>query len=105
MTKSDFEDFPDAKPFRRRPESVWAIHWNSMDGWDRACEIARWCNGTALRDDSREEQKSKTYYWHIRLWTTNGPLYVTPGSWIVFGDKGFRGLTSKEFTAEFEPDE
>ena len=85
------------KPSTYEPatQSVEAVQWNAMLGWEFALELAEWCGGEAVRDKNPMNTE-KTYYWGIRFKSGGKTFYAIPGNYIIKESNGNFVLLSRE---------
>lgn len=94
------------KPITYEPivQSVEAVQWNSLLGWEFALELAEWCGGEAVRDKNPMNTE-KSYYWGISRKTNDKVqgFYATPGDYIIKDVDGrFSILSSSDFENTFK---
>ena len=85
-------------------QSVEAVQWNALLGWEFALELAEWCGGEAVRDKNPMNTE-KSYYWGI-LRDRNDKdrgFYAVPGDYIIKDMDGrFSILSSSDFENTFK---
>lgn len=90
-----------SKIYQRKPQTVDATLFDASQGWDHALEIARWCGGSASRDENPGQQ-DKTYCWVIYVETWEGYQRLLPGSWIVKKEDGYDIIPNQLFELLYE---
>lgn len=82
---------PKLPKFRKRPVEIEAVRFRLTEYGDKALEfdgeIPPWLtealsDGTAIGEFKGED------YWYLRINTLEGPIYASPGDWIIRGVQG-----------------
>lgn len=94
------------KPVTYEPvvQSVEAVQWNALLGWEFTLELAEWCGGEAVRDKNPMNTE-KSYYWGIyrRFNDKDQGFYAVPGDYIIKDVDGrFSILSSYDFENTFK---
>lgn len=80
-------------------QSVEAVQWNALLGWEFALELAEWCGGEAVQDKNPMNTE-KTYYWQIYR---KGYFLAVPGDYIVkYPDGSFMVVKAEMFERDYE---
>lgn len=84
-------------------QSVEAVQWKAILGWEFALDLADWCGGEAIRDNN-VMNKEKEYYWGIHRKRNDKDLgfYAKPSDYIIKDVNGkFSILSEKDFEKTF----
>lgn len=88
--------------YRKRPVVIEARQLGR--DYDEDCDIVRWCGGRAIGEqEDRRAGGDAPEGAIVKIPTREGPLYASPGDWIIRGVKGeFYPCKSDIFEATYE---